>query len=391
MQRTIRTSALFTLLALAPALLGAEPIETALERIKKVGREGQGNAEAASAWRELARQDPDKLPTILAAFDGADATAANWLRAAVDAIAERELTAGRTLSAAPLEKFVKDTGHDGQARRLAYEWLVRVDATAPARLLPAMLEDPGAELRRDAVAGVLQEGKDLFNKKDRAAAAAAYGKALFSARDRDQVELAIKQLKALGINIDVPNQYGFVRSWQIIGPFDNTEGKGFDPAYPPEKAIELSAEYEGKKNAHVRWIEHTSSDPYGIVDFNKTLGKHMGAVAYAYAVVDSPVERPVQVRAGSYNAVKIFLNGKQIFFRDEYHHNMRVDQHIGTGTLRAGKNDILIKVCQNEQKESWAQSWLFQLRLSDALGAAVPFTVDTPKSKTALTERKAQP
>ena len=88
-----------------PCANGADPLDPLLARIKSVGREGAGNAEAASAWRELARQGAEELPTILAALDDADATAANWLRSAVDAIAERELTAGRSLPAAKLESF----------------------------------------------------------------------------------------------------------------------------------------------------------------------------------------------------------------------------------------------------------------------------------------------
>jgi hypothetical protein len=31
-------------------------------------------------------------------------------------------------------------------------------------------------------------------------------------------------------------------------------------------------------------------------------------------------------------------------------------------------------VCQNEQKEKWAQEWKFQVRLSDATGSRVPFS-----------------
>jgi hypothetical protein len=31
----------------------------------------------------------------------------------------------------------------------------------------------------------------------------------------------------------------------------------------------------------------------------------------------------------------------------------------------------LLKLCQNEQKEDWAQDWHFQLRICDASGAAV--------------------
>jgi hypothetical protein len=41
------------------------------------------------------------------------------------------------------------------------------------------------------------------------------------------------------------------------------------------------------------------------------------------------------------------------------------------GTLRRGKNAILIKVCQNEQTEDWAQRWQFQFRVCDASGTAI--------------------
>src|SRR5205823_4167254 len=105
------------------------------------------------------------------------------------------------------------------------------------------------------------------------------------------------------------------------------------------------------------------------------VGKHMGAAAYAFAAVHSPTERPVQIRAGSQNALKIFLNGKLIFAREEYHHGMQMDQHIGNGTFRAGRNEILIKICQNEQTDDWAQNWSFQARICDPAGGSVPWTL----------------
>ena len=45
--------------------------------------------------------------------------------------------------------------------------------------------------------------------------------------------------------------------------------------------------------------------------------------------------------------------------------------------LRKGRNEVLLKVCQNEQKDDWAQTWSFQARLCDALGGAVPFAIVT--------------
>ena len=80
----------------------------------------------------------------------------------------------------------------------------------------------------------------------------------------------------------------------------------------------------------------------------------------------------MQVRVGTENAVRLFVNGRPIFSREEYHHGMRIDQHVAPATLRAGRNEILLKVCQNEQKEDWAQKWSFQLRITDTAGAKVP-------------------
>src|SRR5262249_4435543 len=99
------------------------------------------------------------------------------------------------------------------------------------------------------------------------------------------------------------------------------------------------------------------------------------------AAVESTTDRPIEIRAASNNAIRIWLNGKEVFFREEYHHGMEIDQHVGKGTLVKGKNQILIKVCQNEQTDTWAERWSFQLRVCDALGAAVPVTNVTEQIK----------
>ena len=137
----------------------AADVAPLLTRIKAVGKEGAGNAAAAQAWKELTKEGPAALLEILGSLDDAGPVAANWLRAAVDAIGEKTLAAGKPLPADKLEAFVRDTRHAGAARRLAYEWLSRADPKAPDRLLPGMLSDPGAELRRDAVAIVLKEAQ----------------------------------------------------------------------------------------------------------------------------------------------------------------------------------------------------------------------------------------
>jgi hypothetical protein len=350
-----------------------------IARIKAVGKEGAGNDAAARAWKELTKEGPAALIDILAGLDDAGPVAANWLRSAVDAVAEKTLSLGKPLPADQLETFVRDTRHSASARRLAYEWLTRVDPKAPDRLLPGMLTDPGAELRRDAVAVVLKQAEALAKGKQEPAARDAYQKALMHARDRDQVTLIADELKKRGINIDLTAHFGFITRWMIVAPFDNRGGKGFHTIFPPEKGIDLNAEYTGKDGKKLGWAKHVTSLPMGKVDFNKVIGALHGTTAFAYAEVESAGAQPVELRAVTNNALRIYLNGKEVFFRGEYHHGTSMDQHVGRGVLKAGRNAILVKLCQNEQTEAWAQEWSFQLRVCDAIGGAVPVTMVTKR------------
>ena len=70
-------------------------------------------------------------------------------------------------------------------------------------------------------------------------------------------------------------------------------------------------------------------------------------------------------------ANKIWLNGKLLICADVYHANGTMDQYVGRGELKAGSNVILLKICQNEQTEEWAQDWKFQLRVCDSSGKAM--------------------
>ena len=121
----------------APAPVDDE-MSRALSAIKSVKKEGKGNDDAGPAWKTLvARGGPALLPT-LEAFDDSNPTATNWLRTAVDAIAESETAAGRKLPASELEAFATNSKFAPSARRRAYELLIELDpqgkGAAPSRL-----------------------------------------------------------------------------------------------------------------------------------------------------------------------------------------------------------------------------------------------------------------
>ena len=348
----------------------AADVAPLVKTLRAVGPQGAGHVEAARAWQQLARADATQLPEILAGLDEVGPLAANWIRTAVDAIAERQLQQGKPLPAVELERFVSDRRHAPRARRLAYEWLLRADASARDRLIPGMLDDPSVELRRDAVARLMGQAAALVDGGKKEEAVARYRRALAAARDLDQVDQLAERLGKLGQSVDLARQLGFLVRWKLLGPLDNRGGKGFDTAYAPEREVRLDASYPGK-HGPVRWIDYTSSDNRGTVDFNKAVAEEKEVIGYALAefVADRP--REVQLRLSTDNAVKLFLNGRLVDQHKVYHAGYQPDQYVSRVRLTSGRNLILVKVCQNEQTEDWARVWDFKLRVCDETGGAV--------------------
>lgn len=374
-----RVVALLTICVVAVPTFAADDTTQALATLKSIGREGKGNDAAAEAWKRLVSGGVSALIPTLAAMKDADAAASNWLRTAIDAIAENEKVANRKLPLDQLEAFVKDTTQSPPARRIGFELLAKEAPQTAETLLASFVDDPSLELRRDAIALGIKQAKTP-QQGSQATPVQIYRRLFQAARDKDQVEELARTLDKLGEKPSITEHFGYVTHWQLIGPFDSTEGKGFPVAYPPEAKVDLAAKLKGKANADVAWVPFVTSDRYATLDFNKGLGKHMDCVGYAFALISAEKELPVEIRMSSQNAVQVFLNGKRVFSREEYHHGSRMDQHVARGTLKTGNNELLVKVCQNNQDQSWAQVWAVQCRLCDATGGGLPVTQVVPSA-----------
>jgi hypothetical protein len=352
----------------------AADVAELLKTINAVGPEGQGNAAAAEAVKELSQTPASQIVSLLTALDAATPRSKNALRAAIQTVAQK---AGRKLPASGIETFVQETKHDPAGRKLAFDLLLNVDATAADRLVPGMIDDPSAELRRLAVQRLIEAADKLAAEKKDDEAKAAYQKAMQAVRDSDQITVVIAKLSAYGEKVNLTRHLGFLTKWSVIGPFDNREKKGFDVAYPPEKGVDLAAEVEGKDGMKVKWVPFEAPadvnvpEKCGTVDLNKALGKNKGAIIYAVTEFESPRAQTVEFRLGTFNAWKVWLNGEFVFGREEYHRGERLDQYKLPVKLKAGTNQILIKVCENEQTEEWAQDFLFRLRVCDQVGTAI--------------------
>jgi len=374
------------LAAVACCLLAARPgaraddVADAVAVLRAVGREGAGIAAAAAAWRSLAALDAAAIPRLLGGLDDANPYAANWLRSAVDAIAARS----DALPLEPLVAHLRDTTRDPRGRRLAWELIRDHDAALAEGLVAGMLDDPSAELRRDAVRRAI-DAAVVAERDGGGGAVAAYRRALDAARDVDQIEEIVEALGRSGERVDLPRHFGFLTRWQLVGPFDNSGAAGFAAVYPPEEtagaAPDAATTYSGKDERKLRWQPFETDDPYGVIDLNQAYpGPDDGlkaVVAYASTGFESRDERDAEIRLGSQNAWKIWHNGRLVFARDEYHRGMRIDQYRLPIRLAAGPNRFLVKVCQDSQTEFWTKEWRFQFRVCDAAGTAI-LALDRP-------------
>ncbi len=361
--RSLTFLCLFALTAHARA-----DLSQAIQSLKSVDREGTGNPAASAAWETAASASPADLPMLLAALDDANPLAENWLRAALSAVEDRAATA-KTLPIEALVTFINARQHANSSRTLAFDMLLRHSPETADKMASNFLDDPSPELRRYPVAKLITEA-DATVAQDKPKGLAIYHQALTAARDEDQIKPIAKKLRDLGETVDLPTHFGFLMDWKLIAPFTNAEGIGHSTIYPPETELQLTAKYPGK-GKEAAWVPFKSADEYGKIDFNKPFGMEKEVTGYATTDFFSPTERMAEIRLGSKNAWKVWLNGKLLFERDEYHRGAKLDQYKLPCTLKKGKNTLLVKCSQNGQKEEWTVEWEFQLRICDATGTAI--------------------
>lgn len=88
------------------------------------------------------------------------------------------------------------------------------------------------------------------------------------------------------------------------------------------------------------------------------------AVAYLSITIDSDREQKAELRLGSDDQAKLWLNG-QLVFQQARARRFAADNDIVPVELRKGANRLLVKVC-NEQGE-----WSFSLRLTAPNGRSL--------------------
>ncbi|MBD3207924.1 MAG: hypothetical protein GF370_00510, partial [Candidatus Nealsonbacteria bacterium] len=152
---------------------------------------------------------------------------------------------------------------------------------------------------------------------------------------------------------------GFIRHWLLIGPFDNPghpDCVGYDTDYIDELNVRPRA---GETVGGETWFDYTSSGDF--INFDNIFSPNEYVVSYAFAYIYSASEKDVQLRLGSDDGVKAFLNGA-VVHDNHVHRGASTDQDIVNIHLNQGINHLLIKV-----DEGWG-GWGFYARITDASG-----------------------
>lgn len=312
--------------------------------------------EAAARLREAT---DCSLIDFLKAMQGATPIGKNWLLG----IANVRYLKEKVGVQAELEKFLADDSNDPEARYTVFSWITEGKPDLRKQMLEGMLDDPSPELRFASVQQVLEQSPEADRLKN----------LLGSARHPSQVVEIINRLDKAGVAIDQRKHFGFLSEWKLIGPFDHVGAKNFDKAFPLEGDWQkgtLATVYEGKAG-QVKWMDHATTHKEGVVDLAALYNKEKGCIVYGVTEFVSPVAGPAEIRLGCINGNRVWVNGKLVMSNEVYHSSMQIDQYIEPIVLVKGTNRILIKICQNEQTEGWAQDYQFQIRVSDSTGLAI--------------------
>lgn len=169
----------------------------------------------------------------------------------------------------------------------------------------------------------------------------------FHNSEQDKAE---EQLKIIG----APEE----KKWLVIAPFDNTNG--FQKKYPPEREIKLDKIYK-VGNLAIQWQHAKDGFNEGFINLKQMYKHYNWKVCYALIYVQSPDQKPAQIRIGSNESVKLWLNDEEVW-RMNIGRDAIFDDDIIPVVLQPGLNKIVIKVC------NLINEWGFYFRVTDENG-----------------------
>ena len=136
-----------------------------------------------------------------------------------------------------------------------------------------------------------------------------------------------------------------IGNWYYAGPFDNPGNRGFDTVYPPERGVDLAAEYVGKGSEPVTWKpgQFPDGQSHSFLPLLKP-AHHSEVAIYLYRQFEFSGSAEMPISMGSDDTLTVWLNGEKLL-SENTSRGVVPDQSKLTLKLRPGRNELLLKVC----------------------------------------------
>ncbi len=174
-----------------------------------------------------------------------------------------------------------------------------------------------------------------------------------------------------------PRQAGFVQNWKILGPLDNSRRAAETTFASFEPVLDTTQNAHLPDGATLRWKDYHS--PTGFLDFRKAQGKNPEgwSALTAYAATQFRAQKPTKVwlSFNSFNSFRVYLNGKEIFFRPGQQMDIP-DQNGLSVTLNPGENTLIFRCTETASSISFP--WGLYLRVLDPENPNRPASLDAP-------------
>jgi HEAT repeat protein len=219
----------------------------------------------------------------------------------------------------------------------------------------------------EAFAAVVAIANSLAQKGNKSEAVELLKSALAKRMPRDLGFQAAQILARLGEDPSaMPRQSGFIVRWWLLGPLPNPDNRAFDQAFIDETGVPNLNELVRLDRRQLRWQEYRTIDPQGIVDLRRIFRQTEDVACYAYTEFVVENEMEAELRVGSDDSVKVWLNGKLVHQFGGMR-GLSVDQDRIRVKLQKGINRLLLKVTQG------GGGWEFCVRLVDLQGNPIPY------------------
>ncbi|RMF57936.1 MAG: hypothetical protein D6748_10055 [Calditrichaeota bacterium] len=153
-------------------------------------------------------------------------------------------------------------------------------------------------------------------------------------------------------------------TWWVVGPYPVDGVSGFTYAFPPEGKENILKEYQYKGKLY-QWQPADDGLSDGYVNLKAIFDKSVWSVAYGTVYIYSPDLRKVQIRLGTDEACRVWLND-DLIWQHYLKQDAQLDRDLVTVVLHPGYNKVLLKVTNTNFE------WGYYFRVTDENGDGIP-------------------